>query len=162
MRFLFYIILSCTFTNINAQSAKISLQFNETRSYCGGAVPTEAVLQELKEKKPFADQTIYVYLKSKCVDSLKTDSLGKISKKLKYGKYNLYLPWKHFKKVPTGELNEYDEECLKKEWQRADAILEVSAKGGLLSNSKIGHQFCPWQYNCLKHRHIPPTAPKQQ
>lgn len=154
-----FVALIGNFTN--AQSKTVKLKFEETRSYCGGAAPTPEMEEELKVKKPFAHQTIYVYCKGKCVDSLKTDSAGMVNKKMKSGKYELYLPWKHFKKAPVGELAEYNLDCMKKEWLIADGILNVSAKGIAFTNKRIGHQVCFWQYNCLIERHLPPVAPKQ-
>lgn len=150
-----------TFSFVKGQTKLVKLKFEESRSYCGGAAPTEDMQKELKQKKPFSHQTIYVYCKGTCVDSLRTDSAEMVNKKMKPGKYDLLLPWKHFKLAPAGELSEYNTDCLKKEWLMADGVLNVSAKAVDFTNKRIGHQFCPWQYNCLKERHLPPSAPKQ-
>lgn len=147
---------------VQAQFRKqVVMQFSITQSYCGGAAPTEGVLNNLKNKPPFAFKTIYVHKGEKCIDSLKTDSLGSVAKKFRKGKYNLFLPYKHFKTVPFGENKEFDMVCMEKEWKVADATLEVNCSSKVLVNRRIGHEFCSWQYNCLKERHIPPLAPKQ-
>lgn len=145
-----------------AQSKKrIEIMIEESISYCGGAAPTEEVLEPFKKRKPYAFKTVYVYKGDKCVDSLITDSAGWIKRKIKKGKYKIYLPYKHFKTVPYGIVAEYDMVCLQKEWSVPDGTLDVSWKGMVFVNKRIGHTFCPWQYNCLKERHIPPSAPKQ-
>ena len=161
MRAIVIFLLVTGIFSVKAQTKTVKLKFVETRSYCGGAAPTQEMVEELKIKKPFAYQSIYVYSKGKCVDSLRTDSAGRVNKKMKAGKYDLYLPWKHFKQAPAGELSEYNLDCMKKEWVMADGILTISAKGVAFTNKRIGHQFCFWQYNCLIERHLPPSAPKQ-
>jgi len=160
----FIISLFVIFASTSSQAQfrkQVVMQFSITQSYCGGAAPTEGMLNGLKNKPPFAFKTIYVYKGGKCIDSLKTDSSGSVTKKFKKGKYNLILPYKHFKTVPFGENEEFDMVCMEKEWKLADATLEVKFGGTIFINKRIGHQFCPWQYNCVKERHIPPSAPKQ-
>lgn len=138
----------------NGQTKKINILLEETRSFCDGAEQPDQKAGNNK-KKAFAHRMVYVYSKGKCIDSSRTDSSGLLCLKLKKGKYNLLLPWKHFKSVPLGKLTEYDELCLLKEWQNPDATLEVKTVGHVFKNSRLTHQFCPWQYNCLKERHIP-------
>lgn len=155
-----FIVFASTIMQAQCRT-QVVMQFSVTQSYCGGAAPTEGVLNDLKNKPPFAFKTIYVYKGDKCIDSLTTDSIGTIRKKFKKGKYNLLLPYKHFKTVPFGENKEFDMTCMQAEWKTADATLEVKFGSKILINKRIGHQFCSWQYNCLKERHIPPSAPKQ-
>jgi hypothetical protein len=145
-----------------SQTKLVKLTFEETRTYCGGAAPTQEILESLKQKKPFAYKMLYVYSKGKCIDSLKTDSSGIVNKKMKLGKYDLFLPWKHFKTAPVGTLSEYNLDCMKKEWLIADGILNVSAKNVEFTNKQIGHEICFYQYNCLLQRHLPPSAPPKQ
>lgn len=145
-----------------AQSKKqIKLKIEENSIYCGGAMPTEEIVNATKKLKPYAFKTIYVYKGAKCVDSLITDSAGCVNRKIKKGKYSLYLPYKHFKTVPYGTESEYHMDCMAKEWLMADGTLDVSKKGVVFVNHRIGRAICPWQYNCLKVRHLPPAAPGQ-
>lgn len=144
-----------------AQTRSFTHHFEINSQYCGGAAPTEDVLASTYKKKPFANKIIYMYKKGKCVDSLVTDSMGWVKKRIKYGKYDLFLAYKHFKKVPIGIESEFDMECMKKEWERPDRMLNISWKGLHFVNHRIGFKYCDWQYNCLKERHIPPSAPKQ-
>lgn len=160
MKILFFIfIVIASFGN--AQTRSFAHKFEITNQYCGGAAPTEDVLASTYKKKPFANKTIYMYKKGKCVDSLVTDSLGWVKRRIKYGKYELFLAYKHYKRTPIGTENDFDMECMKKEWARLDGMLDISWKGIHFINNRIGFKYCDWQYNCLKERHIPPTAPKQ-
>lgn len=136
-------------------------KFEINNQYCGGAHPTEDVLASTYKKKPFANKTIYMYKKGKCVDSLVTDSLGWVKRRIKNGKYELLLAYKYFKRTPIGTEKDFDMECMVKEWTRPDGLLDVSWRGTRFINHRIGFKYCDWQYNCLKERHIPPSAPKQ-
>lgn len=160
MKQLIFISLFCLGV-LNAQTRSFNEKFEITNQYCGGAAPTEEVLASTHKKKPFANKTIYMYKKGKCVDSLVTDSLGWVKRRIKYGKYELFLSYKHFKQTPIGSENDFDMECMKKEWSRPDGSLTISWKGIHYINNRIGFKYCDWQYPCLKERHIPPSAPKQ-
>jgi len=142
---------------MSGQTKSFSYKFEMRGQNCGAvAQPSEQVVLASNHKvKPFANQTIYLYKKGKCVDSLITDSLGWARKRIKSGKYDLFLSYKHHKKVPINSENEFDMECMKKEWNLADGLLKISWKGTVFVNKRIGYKFCPWQYNCLKERHIP-------
>jgi hypothetical protein len=155
MRFLAHIILFCAFVNIRAQSRAVELQFEMKSQDCSGVGidPTGGSSQH--KKKYFSNQTIYVYTKGKCVDSLVTDSIGKVSKRMKTGNYELFLPYKHKRTAPIKTQKEFDMECLKKEWLQPDGTLKVSKKGVVFVNKGIGVKKCDWNHNCLKERHIP-------
>jgi len=156
MKYLVF-VFAFFYTLVNGQTKAFSHKFEIRGENCGGAAqPNEEVVLASNHKiKPFAHQTIYLYKKGKCVDSLNTDSLGWARKRIKSGKYDLFLSYKHFKKVPIASENEFDMECMKKEWDRPDGMLKISWRGTVFVNNRIGYKFCPWQYNCLKERHIP-------
>ncbi len=153
-----HLVLVFAFLSVvaNGQTNAFEHKFEITSQYCGGATPTEEVVLASNHKlKPFANKTIYMYKKGKCVDSLITDSLGWARKRIKSGKYDLFLAYKHFKKVPFGSESEFDMECMKKEWMKPNGTLKISWKGTHFIDRGISYKFCPWQYNCLKERHIP-------
>lgn len=160
-----YLVLVFTFLSMfaNGQTKAFAYKFEMRGQNCGSvAQPSEEVTLTSNNKvKPFAHQTIYLYKKGKCVDSLITDSLGWAKKRIKSGTYDLFLSYKHHKKVPILSEKEFDMECMKKEWARADGMLKISWKGTVFVNHRIGYKFCDWQYNCLKERHIPQGASKQ-
>lgn len=162
MRYLIVFVILMNVVVSKAQKRWFHYKFDHVKQYCGGAAPTESNLWSDREKSFFGNKMIYFYINDKCIDSVRTDSIGRISIKLKPGKYNLYLPYKHFKGVPYGTEKEYDMVCMQKEWARPDATLKMKFLGGhIFMNRAIGYEVCPWKYNCLKERHIPPSSPKQ-
>lgn len=129
--------------------------FEITKSDCGAVGPNDETILSKRPKSYFSNKMIYVYQNNKCIDSVKTDSVGNMTKKFRSGKYSFYLPYKHFKKTPYGTETIFDMQCMEKEWLRPDATLSISWRGTRFANYGIGHVFCPWQYKCLKERHIP-------
>lgn len=158
MKNFFYIVLLAAFTNIRAQSRSVDIQIEIKAQDCSGVgiEPTDGkVLASQHKKKVFSNQTIYMYKKGKCVDSLVTDSLGWIHRRIRSGKYDLFLSYKHKRTVPIKTEKDFDMECMKKDWLQPDGMLKVSWKGIVFVNKGIGLKKCDWNYNCLKERHIP-------
>lgn len=161
MKFLLFILFLNGNLFLQGQGRWFDHTFEISKSDCGRAEPSDVTLWSKRNKSYFAYKTIYIYKKDKCIDSVKTDSTGRVSKKFKSGKYSFYLAYKHFKKLPFGLPSQFDMICMEKEWKRPDATLQISWRGTHLINRAIGHQFCEWEYNCLKERHIPPSSSKQ-
>lgn len=157
MKYVFVIFVTIV-SLAHAQTRAFETKFEITTEDCSGVgiTPTEGTyLASQHKKKPFANQTIYMYKKGKCVDSLMTDSLGKVRKRIKYGQYDLFLAYKHKRTVPIRSAKDFDMECMKKEWLKPDGILKLSWKGTHLINKGIGFKRCEWRYDCIKERHIP-------
>ncbi len=158
MRYFYLIMVMAVCITSKAQFKKTySGQYFITKANCAGAAETEGAKLYNETNIAFANQTIYLYKKNKCVDSIVTDKEGKFSKKLNHGKYAMFLPYKHYKTIPFGSTNDFKMECMEKEWLIPDAILKVSWKGTHRINYRIAIQFCEWQYNCLKNIRIPPS-----
>lgn len=71
---------------------KVEVMVTQTSSYCGGARPSEEILQELNTLKPASGLTIYIGKGNSnhgvdFVVSSKTDELGKVSVELSEGIY---------------------------------------------------------------------------
>lgn len=158
---LIFLLLMLHGISSNAQTKKVKLNINEVRSFCGGAMITPERDLEARTQYPYANKHIYVYLKGKCVDTLKADANGEVVKKLAYGKYELFEEWKQNKTVPHGSAGEYDLECLKAIWIISDATLEVNKKGFVFENKTLGIQRCPWSYDCLLNKNAPPMQKPQ-
>lgn len=71
--------------------------FEVTKSDCGNTEPSDISLWSKRKRSYFSNKTIYIYKSDKCIDSMRTDSMGRVSIKLRPGKYSFYLPYKHFK-----------------------------------------------------------------
>lgn len=83
--------------NAASKSDEVTVVINVTRSgvYCGGARPTDQMLEEIQSAKPFADKAIYVRLgaendlSKKVVATAKTGADGKVILSLPLGTYSL-------------------------------------------------------------------------
>lgn len=152
------VVLMLICCSLKAQTKAFSHKFEVRTDDCSGVgiTPIEGTTLASQHKvRPFAHQTIYMYKKGKCVDSLVTDSAGWVKRRIKSGKYDLFLSYKHKRTVPIKTEKEFDMECMKKEWAQPDGMLDISWKGIHFVNKRIGYKFCDWKYNCLKERHIP-------
>jgi hypothetical protein len=152
--FLFTVIFS---SQLMGQKAAINFTIMQTNPYCGGAAPTQEMMDESQKPKPYANKKLYVYKNGRCLDSSTSNDLGVFSVQLNSGVYQLYEPWKHFKTGPYGDAkSEYDPVCLKKEWTKADVSIRVKkGKKSIMSNmTSVG--LCQWQYPCRLNKEMPP------
>ncbi len=141
----------CFFLPLTAQwKKKVTLQYFIAKSDCAGASGTGGGRKVYLTNLPFANQKIYLYKKNKCIDTLITDKEGKISTKLSYGKYKLFISWKHHKKVPYGNETFYDMDCLRKEWTKCNGYIKIGFMSRHVVSFDIGLEPCPWEYPCIK------------
>jgi hypothetical protein len=103
--FLLYVFISLQLTLFSQQKVKVRVTY--TNSYCGGARPTDEILQKHNTPKVLADYKIK--LENKKVVIIKTDSLGCFTHKLNTGKYLIFLTEE---KNKTLFLN-YNPNCIK-------------------------------------------------
>jgi hypothetical protein len=158
MKKIFYILFFLVAIKGNAQSRAVEMKFDVKSQDCSGVgiEPIDGkILASQHKKKVFSNQTIYMYKKGKCVDSLVTDSLGWVRRRIRSGTYDLFLSYKHKRTVPIKTEKDFDMECMKKDWLQPDGTLKVSWRGIVFVNKGIGLKKCDWNYNCLKERHIP-------
>jgi len=76
----------------NADMIQVKIMY--TSDYCGGARPSEEILEELKSMKPFAEQEISIYTNENKRGNpltIKTDSNGVFNTNIPKGKYFLFI-----------------------------------------------------------------------
>lgn len=114
----------------------VTIQVTQTSSYCGGAAPSEEILQELKKPSPFPRKMIYLKLGTKntsklpILDSAITDELGRVKFKIKKGSnYCVLESWKAwpYKKPEPIEFIQWDYTCLQQAYEKADLLLKAGA-----------------------------------
>ena len=111
-----------------AQTRNVSVKLTYLVPYCGGARPTQEIMQEAEKPKPYAGRTVVLVSEGR-TDSAKTDKSGLLKKKLKAGKYRMVESWRYYRRTPDGApLTNYDAECLKAEWEREFAVLTVTSR----------------------------------
>ncbi len=96
----------------------------------------------------FSNQKLFLYQNKKCKDTVFTDEHGRLCLKLKKGVYELYLPYKHYKKVPFTNEQGFDKVCLENEQKKPDAIIKKKFRGNVLVNHRIGYMYCPTKHPC--------------
>lgn len=133
-----------------SQKSDVSISVTYVQPYCGGARPSEEMLEMANKPQPFIEKTIIVVNEKGKAIKLKTDTSGKINTKLKVGNYKLYELWRYKKSTPDGQsLKNYDSNCLKTEWKKEFASLSVDSK-------KVDYQLtngivvnCNWLIPCM-------------
>lgn len=85
----------------------VRIHFSYTNSYCGGARPTDEIIN--KYKTPNKLSNFKIKLLNKKPITFTTDSLGRIIAKLRPGKYRIFLTEENNKKLFTN----YDPTCVK-------------------------------------------------
>lgn len=116
----------------------VSGQVKISASYCGGAAPSEEMLEELKRERPYIGKTFYVRvgrvndLKKAIVLKFKTDSSGKFSLKLSPGTYCIIQAEQvnalNYKKYSSTSSLTIDKACLSEWWKKPYRVLEVKDK----------------------------------
>jgi hypothetical protein len=109
----------------------VTLHIRYHRQYCGGAHPNDEILQELEEKQPYAEKSVYLRFgrtnnnTEAPLKVLKTDKNGKIRLKLAPNTYCLVAEHKN-KWIPNQNLEIENNEKRCQEWQRTcDAIFTI-------------------------------------
>lgn len=157
MHKLIVLFCSCFVLFCHAQKLKIEIEFRYGKPNCSGKYITTNEIQNSKVDRPLANQKFYVYQSGTCVDSIKTNDSGLVVIKYPPGRYYLYEPWKHFKKTPDGSpMSDFFPDCLVKEWVKPNYYLTIELDGQYkMDYLEISASRCPFQYPCLKVRHLP-------
>ena len=113
-------------------------RITQTSDYCGGAQPTEEILNELRSKQPVEGKIIYIRQVStsktanQIIKKVVTDARGNFKVVLKSGyTYHFVEEWKHKPlEIPKDtEFVTWDENCFKTRYNTPDYILKVKTKG---------------------------------
>jgi hypothetical protein len=103
---------------VQAQKIKVTIQCTLTADYCGGAAPTDEMLENLAKPKPLAQQEFYIVKgtknTNKVYQKIVTDDDGKIKLNLPKGVYSVFSAEQLKKFVPKQNTENYvwDNACL--------------------------------------------------
>lgn len=115
----------------------VSGTVQQTFSYCGGARPSQAMLDKLAMPKTYPDKKFYVRKgnannsNAKIVTTFITDSAGGFSIRLKPGIYSIIVEEQLHPIKPNEYINEnqqMDSKCLDEWWAKPYYLLEVKNK----------------------------------
>lgn len=128
------------------QFVEIQGLVTQTADYCGGARPTEEILEELSKPKPLANHIIYVKLgwfneSAKPVyRKIRCDQNGRFRIKLRVGaSYSFLDEWKGtpFVAPANSEFVTWDIACLRDRYARPDYLLKVKKKNNPLVSIQL-------------------------
>ena len=153
---LLFAFISCSAQKSKAKMYIISGKVTETNQYCGGARPSQEMLDELTAPKPLADKVLLIKsgkinTNSRSVQKTKTDPYGNFTLILKAGTYCIVEESKGKKFTPktNDEIYEWDNDCLKKNWEACDHLMVVGKDK--VDNININYQkYCDYRQPCLK------------
>ena len=173
MRFLSVVILfllfaiSCTSPQPGMTTTKpetvfknVTIQAWKTSQYCGGARPSDEMLQEFQTPKPLSGQLCFIRksetnkISSTPVASATSDNQGKINIALAPGTYCLVLPnkvdsaaYKMFLTKfgeDTGNYSAIDKKCLDQWFQKPELVFTVTDAKQPTATEFTIHQPCSW------------------
>lgn len=125
--------------SLNAKSLNYLIKGNvkQTSSYCGGARPSQEMLDEFATPKPFPNKTFYVLkgktnnLSNKIIATFTTDTNGNFSFKLPPGTYSILVEEQTKPIKAQDYTNKYqtvNDKCLQRWWQKPYYLLIVKNK----------------------------------
>lgn len=88
--------------NQNSSTMTVKMIINYTSDYCGGAYPSEDILEGLKKERPLAKNNLFIFKEGEGRDKMSevvTAEDGTCTMELTPGKYHIYLPEKLSKGV---------------------------------------------------------------
>lgn len=159
MRILVLLIIGCVFLSATQKKYTVLIELTHSSSYCGGAAPSEELLNELQTPKPFANKKLYLKrgnqntVESKILREVVADSLGIIKLQLTPGYYFLVDEEKKDRtyydyvvktyKVQTKEEGPVDMDCFNKWFTTPELSINLSAKSPKKFKLNINHE-CKW------------------
>jgi len=113
-------------------------KITQTSDFCGGARPSDEVMQDMQKARLYAGKTLYIRkgksndLRQPIVMKFLSDSAGRFTIMLKPGVYSIVQPEQlkklDMKKIYSGPNIEPDMSCLKEWWSKAYFVLEIKDK----------------------------------
>ena len=164
------------FSDKETKTFDVTIEATTTQAYCGGAQPTEEILDELNTPVPAPNVSIYLRKGTindinKPVDyKLSTNDSGRVETQLPAGTYSVVFENKKNQAGYDDLIEKYGKEttkqtaidttCLKKHFSQPNGILEVAEKGTnkLIVNRR---KRCQWtKIPCSNYKgQLPPSAP---
>jgi hypothetical protein len=152
-----------TFTGILLFSCNpkttVVLTVQSKKPYCGGARPTQEILNAAEELRPYRNKWLLITDKSLTVDSVMTDSSGQLTLRLKKGVYRVMEPWRFFRAAPgMKNKSDFEQKCLENEWKQDYCVITVRSKETVVSEPSPIVEYCAWRLPCKMNSgndHIP-------
>ncbi|MES2761110.1 MAG: hypothetical protein V4677_02845 [Bacteroidota bacterium] len=155
MKLLYILFIIIFWGSAFSQTKKVKIKLVQYLPYCGGAKPTPEILKSTEKATPYANKKLILISDKEKIDTITTDKSGNVCKKLTYGTYKVYEPWKFYKRAPSGVVeSNVKMDCLKEEWVKEDLKITVTKKSTLVENN-LKYPKCAYQFPCLINKHMP-------
>ena len=131
-----------------SQTYLITGRVQQTFSYCGGANPTQKILDNYAKPQAFANKKFYIRkgkknnIHKRIISEFTTDSTGNFSLKLPQGTYSILVEEQVHAIKSKDYANKFqtvDESCLQAWWQKPYYLLIVE-KNNIPLNFSFHHQ----------------------
>ncbi len=160
--FLLFAIINCNVLLAKGKMVTVSGTITATTPYCGGAAPTDDMLEQYRMPKPVPYKTIYICKagnKKKIIKKVVSTTNGTFSVQLPVGKYDVFVAEKiNAFTTPVTDGVTYDVACLQEKYNTPDASFIVSKK--IINKFKIEQQgYCAWNVPCGKFNGMYPPIP---
>lgn len=140
-----------------AQKKTVTVPITYMQPYCGGARPSKEIEADALVPKVYANKVVIIVSSKGKVDSVKTNELGVITKKLNTGTYKLFETWRYYKKAPQHFLvSDFDKACLKDEWKKEIAEIIITKTETKIIQKNTIINACGWQLPCILENKKPP------
>lgn len=137
IQILFITSLILWFYSTKTKTYPIIGSVQQSFSYCGGAKPTQEIIDNFAKLQPFKNKTFFIKkgkinsINNKIVAKFTTDSLGNFSIKLPKGTYSILVE-EQIKEIKAEDYNTkfqtINNECLQKWWKKPYYLLIVKKK----------------------------------
>ena len=134
IQLLFFVLLLTNSHLATSQTYAIKGTVQQTSPYCGGAKPTQEIIENLAIPKPFANKLFYIRqgkknnTRNKILKKFTTDSNGNFSFKLPKGVYSIIVEEQLQPIKSKDYINRFqtvDDSCLQAWWQKPYYVLIV-------------------------------------
>ena len=143
------------------QSYLISGQVTQTSSYCGGARPSQEMLDQIATPVAYPNKKFYIRkgktnsLNNNFLKSFTTDKDGNFTIRLRKGIYSIILE-EQLKEINSADYTstnqQVDTSCIKEWWSKPYSILEVKNKNITQLNFNFHHRcFVTNDIPCLNY-----------
>ncbi len=151
MKFLFLILFPLSLIS----QIKVNVQIVQKQSYCGGAKPSQEILDRLAVPIPCPHKKFVLVSANGKICTVTTNSKGYLKVKLKAGSYKGYEAWRYNKKTPDGtDAKNFDMECLKAAWGKVDITIDTQKKAQAIVID-IDDTYCQHNIPCLLNPQYP-------
>lgn len=147
------------FISCHSQLKMQQVQTVYVEQYCGGARPSDEMLEEIQKPKPLSTTDLVIISSKGKVIRSRTDENGTIKLQLRDGEYRIKEAWRYNKVSPNGDsLSHFDKSCLKAEWEQDNFLLSVKDNVATLKTIHEIVKHCAWNLPCMLDSYRPPAA----